>query len=191
MTGGVNKLIFVGSPEIGAKVMEAAATTWHPTPVVLELGGKDPFIVCEDYKVTDDLVQVAVRGVFIHMGQNCAGPERFFVYESVYDEFVNKCAALVNKLELGDPLGSPTVDCGAVVMGERTKACARRTAGRGARSGRRRSAFWRSSNLCASLACALLLRSSPRCATTPQPPKPPLPCLALRNAAGRDATAGG
>ncbi|KAJ1632912.1 Aldehyde/histidinol dehydrogenase, partial [Pavlovales sp. CCMP2436] len=81
VTGGINKLIFVGSPEIGGKVMEAAATTWHPTPVVLELGGKDPFIICDDYGITDDLVQVAVRGVFIHMGQNCAGPERFFVYE--------------------------------------------------------------------------------------------------------------
>jgi len=122
VTGGINKLIFVGSPEIGGKVMAAAATTWHPTPVVLELGGKDPFIVCDDYVVTDDLVQVAVRGVFIHMGQNCAGPERFFVYESVYDEFVSRCAKLINQLELGDPLGSPTVDCGAVVMGGRTKA---------------------------------------------------------------------
>lgn len=121
VTGGVNKLIFVGSPEIGAKVMEAAATTWHPTPVVLELGGKDPFIVCDDYPISDDLIQVAVRGVFIHMGQNCAGPERFFVYESVYDDFVRRCAALIAQLELGDPLGSATVDCGAVVMGDRTK----------------------------------------------------------------------
>jgi acyl-CoA reductase-like NAD-dependent aldehyde dehydrogenase len=118
VTGGINKLIFVGSPEIGMKVMQAAGTTWHPTPVVLELGGKDPFIVCEDYKVTDDLIQVAVRGVFIHMGQNCAGPERFFIYESIYEDFVQRCAKLINQLELGDPLGSPTVDCGAVVMGD-------------------------------------------------------------------------
>mmetsp|Transcript_9456 Transcript_9456/g.22763 ORF Transcript_9456/g.22763 Transcript_9456/m.22763 type:complete len:608 (-) Transcript_9456:203-2026(-) len=126
VTGGINKLIFVGSPEIGGKVMEAAATTWHPTPVVLELGGKDPFIICDDYGITDDLVQVAVRGVFIHMGQNCAGPERFFVYESVYEDFVQRCAKLINQLELGDPLGSPTVDCGGVVMGDRTKAAMQR-----------------------------------------------------------------
>lgn len=126
VTGGINKLIFVGSPEIGAKVMESAATTFHPTPVILELGGKDPFIVCEDYKVTDDLVQVAVRGVYIHMGQNCAGPERFFVYESIYDDFVSRCERLIKQLELGDPLSSCTVDCGAVVMGDRTKVRARR-----------------------------------------------------------------
>lgn len=123
VTGGVNKLIFVGSPEIGGKVMQAAATTWHPTPVVLELGGKDPFIVCEDYAVTDDLVQVAVRGVFIHMGQNCAGPERFFIYESIYDDFVDRCAKLIRKMETGNPLSSSRVDCGAVVMGSRTKVC--------------------------------------------------------------------
>ena len=46
VTSGVNKLIFVGSTEIGRKVMQAAAQTL--TPVVLELGGKDAFIVCDD-----------------------------------------------------------------------------------------------------------------------------------------------
>ena len=46
VTSGVNKLIFVGSTEIGRKVMQAAAQTL--TPVVLELGGKDAFVVCDD-----------------------------------------------------------------------------------------------------------------------------------------------
>ena len=46
VTSGVNKLIFVGSTEIGKKVMQAASQTL--TPVVLELGGKDAFIVCDD-----------------------------------------------------------------------------------------------------------------------------------------------
>jgi len=95
--------------------------------VILELGGKDPFIVCEDYGVDDDLVQVAVKGVFISMGQNCAGPERFFIYESIYDDFVARCAKIVNQLEQGNPLGpSCTVDCGAMVMGDRSKAMMQR-----------------------------------------------------------------
>lgn len=46
VTSGVNKLIFVGSTDIGKKVMQAASQTL--TPVVLELGGKDAFIVCDD-----------------------------------------------------------------------------------------------------------------------------------------------
>jgi acyl-CoA reductase-like NAD-dependent aldehyde dehydrogenase len=46
VTGGVNKLVFVGSTGVGRAVMAAAAQTL--TPVVLELGGKDAFIVCED-----------------------------------------------------------------------------------------------------------------------------------------------
>jgi acyl-CoA reductase-like NAD-dependent aldehyde dehydrogenase len=51
------------------------------------------------------------------MGQNCAGPERFFVYEKVYDEFVDECTKIVKKLKTGPTLGDPTVDCGAVCMG--------------------------------------------------------------------------
>ncbi len=47
--GGVGKVIFVGSTEVGRKVMAAAAKTL--TPVVLELGGKDPIIICSDADV--------------------------------------------------------------------------------------------------------------------------------------------
>ena len=46
---GVDKVIFVGSTVVGKKVMAAAADTL--TPVVLELGGKDAFIVCDDADV--------------------------------------------------------------------------------------------------------------------------------------------
>ena len=43
---GVDKVVFTGSPAIGKHIMSGAAATL--TPVVLELGGKDPFIVCDD-----------------------------------------------------------------------------------------------------------------------------------------------
>jgi acyl-CoA reductase-like NAD-dependent aldehyde dehydrogenase len=58
VSSGVNKIVFVGSVEVGKKVMEAASKTL--TPVILELGGKDAFIVCEDADV-DGLVQIACR----------------------------------------------------------------------------------------------------------------------------------
>lgn len=51
VTSGVNKLIFVGSTEIGKKVMQAAAH--NLTPVVLELGGKDAFIICDDANLAE------------------------------------------------------------------------------------------------------------------------------------------
>ncbi len=46
VTGGVDAVVFVGSTEVGKKVMASAAE--RLTPVTLELGGKDAFIVCQD-----------------------------------------------------------------------------------------------------------------------------------------------
>lgn len=46
-------------------------------------------MVCDGADV-GNIVQTACRGVWQNMGQNCAGPERFLVYEAVYDEFVDK-----------------------------------------------------------------------------------------------------
>ena len=102
VTGGVDKLIFVGSPGVGAKVMEAAAPSL--TPVVLELGGKDPFVVCDDADL-DAVEQIACRGVYQNMGQNCAGPERFFVHEAVHDDFVSRVSTIVRAMRTG---ASPT-----------------------------------------------------------------------------------
>ena len=58
VTSGVDKIIFVGSPEVGAIVARTASA--NLTPVVLELGGKDPFVVCDDVDV-DSIVQTACR----------------------------------------------------------------------------------------------------------------------------------
>lgn len=107
-----DKIIFVGSVGVGKKVMEAASKTL--TPVILELGGKDPFIVCDD---TDpkEMAQLVVRGAFQNMGQNCAGPERFIVYDKVYDSFCEHVSAIVKSMRQGPPLSSEFVDCGACV----------------------------------------------------------------------------
>eukprot|EP00435_Cladocopium_sp_Y103_P013455 s1067_g3.t1 len=71
-----DKVIFVGSVNVGRKVMEAASKAPTITPVILELGGKDPFVVCEDATVDEAMTQLVVRGAFQNMGQNCAGPVR-------------------------------------------------------------------------------------------------------------------
>lgn len=114
VTGGVDKIIFVGSTGIGKKVMEAASQTL--TPVVLELGGKDPFIVCEDADVKR-AVAVGLRGVFQSCGQNCTNAERFIVHSKVYKEFCTQAAAVVNKIRVCAPLQNrDCVDCGAICM---------------------------------------------------------------------------
>jgi acyl-CoA reductase-like NAD-dependent aldehyde dehydrogenase len=116
VTSGVDKVIFVGSPGVGVMVAKAAADSL--TPVVLELGGKDPFVVCDDANV-GELVQTACRGVWQNMGQNCAGPERFFVYEKVFDEFCDGVVGVVSKMRTGPSLGDDYIDCGSICMGPR------------------------------------------------------------------------
>eukprot|EP01062_Namystynia_karyoxenos_P043465 TRINITY_DN3184_c0_g1_i2.p1 TRINITY_DN3184_c0_g1~~TRINITY_DN3184_c0_g1_i2.p1 ORF type:complete len:645 (+),score=203.69 TRINITY_DN3184_c0_g1_i2:80-1936(+) len=112
LVAGANRIIFVGSVEVGKKVMQAAAR--GPTPVILELGGKDPFIVCDDVD-PESLAQLVVRGAYQNMGQNCAGPERFIVYDKIYDSFCSSVTAIVRQLNQGPPLSSDYIDCGACV----------------------------------------------------------------------------
>lgn len=81
----IGKILFIGSPQTGKRVMEACVT--NLTPVILELGGKDPFVVTEDAELSW-AASVAVRGSFINCGQNCIASERIFVHKKVYDEFV-------------------------------------------------------------------------------------------------------
>lgn len=112
-----DKVIFVGSVSVGRKVMEAASRAPIITPVILELGGKDPFVVCDDANVNEALTQLVVRGAFQNMGQNCAGPERFIVYNDVYEDFCERITALVRRLNQAPSLGpgGEFVDCGACV----------------------------------------------------------------------------
>eukprot|EP01122_Echinamoeba_exundans_P000764 TRINITY_DN1069_c0_g1_i2.p1 TRINITY_DN1069_c0_g1~~TRINITY_DN1069_c0_g1_i2.p1 ORF type:complete len:447 (+),score=138.24 TRINITY_DN1069_c0_g1_i2:526-1866(+) len=84
---GVAKILFIGSPETGRKVMQGACK--NLTPVILELGGKDAMIMLDDAEI-DFAVQLAVRGSFINCGQNCLSSERTFIHRSIYDKVVQK-----------------------------------------------------------------------------------------------------
>jgi len=55
------------------------------TPVTLELGGKDPFIVFNSASI-DQAVDRGLRGAFINCGQNCISAERFYVQSGIYDK---------------------------------------------------------------------------------------------------------
>jgi succinate-semialdehyde dehydrogenase/glutarate-semialdehyde dehydrogenase len=82
---GVDKIMFTGSVATGKRVAQAAAKTL--TPVVLELGGKDPMIVLEDAEV-ETAAAAAVWGAFSNSGQACASVERCYVHENVAQQFI-------------------------------------------------------------------------------------------------------
>ena len=109
---GIDKLVFVGSTAVGRKVAHAAAA--NLTPVVLELGGKDPVIVCEDADMTQ-VVPTCLRAAFMSCGQNCAGGERFYVHSGIYDSFIAEAVRIVSEMKQGAPLEGH-VDCGAMCM---------------------------------------------------------------------------
>jgi acyl-CoA reductase-like NAD-dependent aldehyde dehydrogenase len=81
---------------------------------VLELGGKDAFIVCADADV-EQAAHAAMAGVFIAAGQNCLAAERMFVVDAVYDAFERRVVELTRALRQGPPLGAEIVDVGAQV----------------------------------------------------------------------------
>ena len=112
INSGVDKVIFTGSLENGKRVLAEAAKTL--TPVVLELGGKDPLIVCDDAAL-EQAVHAALTGCFLNCGQNCLASERVLVFDGVYDEFAARVSALTGALRQGAPLGAETVDVGAIV----------------------------------------------------------------------------
>jgi acyl-CoA reductase-like NAD-dependent aldehyde dehydrogenase len=81
----VDKLAFTGSTATGKKVMAACAE--NLTPVLIEAGGKDPLLVDEDADLAA-AADAAIWGAFSNAGQTCAGVERVYVHERVYDEFL-------------------------------------------------------------------------------------------------------
>ena len=110
----VAKVVFVGSPAVGRRVM--ASCSAHLKPCVLELGGKDAFIVCDDADL-NQVVPIATRGAFQSCGQNCAGAERFFVQRRVYERFCTAVAKATAAMTVGWALSPDThIDAGAMCM---------------------------------------------------------------------------
>ncbi len=86
VAAGIDKIMFTGSVATGKRVAEAAAK--YLTPVVLELGGKDPLIVLADADI-ESAARAAVWGAFANCGQACAAVERCYVHESIAPQFTD------------------------------------------------------------------------------------------------------
>ncbi len=98
VSAGPDKIFFTGSKETGVKIRKKAAEM-H-VPVDLELGGKDPMIVCSDANVSR-AAKAAAWGAFCNAGQMCVSIERAYVHEDVYDQFLEALMQATSSLETG------------------------------------------------------------------------------------------
>src|SRR5215207_8021331 len=94
------KIFFTGSVEVGRKVGVECAKRMKGS--VLELGGKDPQIICPDADLSN-AVSGAVWGGFANAGQTCSGIERVYVHKDVADAFVEGVVRETERLTVGDP----------------------------------------------------------------------------------------
>ncbi len=98
-----DRIFFTGSPDLGRRVMEAAAK--HLTPVILELGGKSPCIVDRDADV-----KVAARriawGKLLNAGQTCIAPDYLLLHEAIHEPFLEELQRAFRKLLGNDPMAS-------------------------------------------------------------------------------------
>ncbi|MFA5309427.1 MAG: aldehyde dehydrogenase family protein [Dehalococcoidales bacterium] len=102
---GVDKIAFTGSCDTGKDIMACASRSVKR--VGLELGGKNPFIVLPDADI-DAAVEGGVFASFCNSGMICASPGRYYVHESIHDEFVEKFVAAAGKIVVGDPASEKT-----------------------------------------------------------------------------------
>jgi acyl-CoA reductase-like NAD-dependent aldehyde dehydrogenase len=109
----VDCIMFTGSTRTGQAVMKAAAEAL--IPCYLELGGKDPMIVCADANI-ERAANAAAYYSMNNGGQVCISVERCYVEESVYDDFVARVTENVRGLRQGEPTAEGTVDVGAVIF---------------------------------------------------------------------------
>jgi succinate-semialdehyde dehydrogenase / glutarate-semialdehyde dehydrogenase len=94
-----------GSESAGRAVAKAAGAAIKP--VVLELGGSDPFIVLADADVKL-AAETAATARCINSGQSCIAAKRFIVEDAVHDAFVETFTAAMRALPMGDPFDDHT-----------------------------------------------------------------------------------
>ena len=105
---GVDVIAFTGSVDTGRHIATLAAQQLKK--VHLELGGNDPFIVCDDVDV-DIAVRGAAWAAFLNAGQVCTSAERFYVLEPIAKKFIEGFVEHAKTLRIGNPMG-PDVDMG-------------------------------------------------------------------------------
>ncbi|MDE0652583.1 MAG: NAD-dependent succinate-semialdehyde dehydrogenase [bacterium] len=114
----IRLVAFTGSTAVGRHLTGLAAE--HMTPVLMELGGHAPVIVCEDTDVKAAAVSSAVRKMR-NAGQVCTSPTRFFVHETVFEEFLDVFTERAAATVVGDGM-EPGVEMGPLANDRRVAA---------------------------------------------------------------------
>lgn len=114
----VSQLTFIGSRPVAHKVCESAARSL--TPVTVELGGKDPFVVLDDavtIRGLNGIASILMRGVFQSAGQNCIGVERVIALPETYERLIEIVTPRIKALTMGSVLldVGQTPDVGAMI----------------------------------------------------------------------------
>ncbi|CAK9159992.1 unnamed protein product [Ilex paraguariensis] len=97
----VDKIAFTGSSATGSKIMTAAAQVLKP--VTLELGGKSPIVVFEDFDL-DKAAEWVLFGCFWTNGQICSATSRLLVHESIAAELLDRLVKWCKNIKISDPL---------------------------------------------------------------------------------------
>lgn len=97
---GIAAISFTGSTKVGKLNMESAAK--NLTPVMLELGGNDAFIVLKDADI-DLAVEETVWGRMYNAGQVCCASKRFLIQNAIKEEFTQKLKAKLETIKVGSP----------------------------------------------------------------------------------------
>jgi aldehyde dehydrogenase len=107
----INKVAFTGETTTGRLIMQYASE--NLIPVTLELGGKSPNIFFADVMAKDDdFFDKTLEGFTmfaLNQGEVCTCPSRALVQRSIYDKFMEKAIARVNKIKQGNPLEADTM----------------------------------------------------------------------------------
>lgn len=94
----VDLVSFTGSTVVGRWIARVAGE--RLAKVCLELGGKNPLVVCDDAAL-DAAVEAAALSAFSNAGQRCAAGSRIIVFDAVYEEFRRQLLARVGRLRVG------------------------------------------------------------------------------------------
>jgi acyl-CoA reductase-like NAD-dependent aldehyde dehydrogenase len=101
----VKKVSLTGSTGAGIAVSKTVAD--NLTPLTLELGGKNAFLIFEDADL-DNAIAASLEGAFFNKGEACTASSRLLIHQSLYDEFVLRLGAAVKKLVVGNGVDKST-----------------------------------------------------------------------------------
>lgn len=113
----VEKIFFTGSTEVGQKIYHQASKTLKKC--VLEMGGSDPAIVCDDTDI-DITASGLVWGAYNNCGQNCNSIERIYVHEQIADQLIDSMLRKMEKLHISNGINLDT-DIGPLASEEQAK----------------------------------------------------------------------